>query len=178
MTSEQIQVAEALLAAQKQGQPAALATVIEVRGSVPRHVGSKMLIYPDGRIVGTVGGGQMEALVIRDAQAAIQGGTSRLVEYNLTDIGAGDPGICGGTVRLFVEALGVAPHLTGYWRGGTWAKPWPNWASGWAGAWCSAMTAPTIAIRRLCPTWMDTWWCHPPNCRNTPPLTSELTSRR
>ena len=50
-------VYEALLAAQEQGEPAALATVVSVEGSVPRHEGSKMLVRKDGSIVGTVGGG-------------------------------------------------------------------------------------------------------------------------
>jgi xanthine dehydrogenase accessory factor len=109
--NEGLQVTEALLAAQRDGTSAALATIIEVSGSVPRHVGSKMLVYPDGHIVGTIGGGQMESLVIKDAQEAIQTAQGKLVEYSLTDIGAGDPGICGGTVRLFVEPLLHAPTL-------------------------------------------------------------------
>lgn len=108
---EQIEVTEALLQVQKDGLQAALATIIEVQGSVPRHVGSKMLIWPDGRIVGTIGGGQMEARVIKDGQHAIQTGQPIQVEYALNDIGAGDPGICGGTVRLFIEPIATAPTL-------------------------------------------------------------------
>lgn len=101
-------VFEAAVAAQREGKPAALATVIETQGSVPRQAGSKMLVWPDGEIVGTVGGGQMEAYVIREAQAALQDGQTRVLTYNLSDLGAGDPGVCGGTVRVFVEPL-LAP---------------------------------------------------------------------
>ena len=50
-------VFEAVLSAQQESKPAALATVIETQGSVPRQAGSKMLVWPDGEIVGTVGGG-------------------------------------------------------------------------------------------------------------------------
>ncbi|MEO8393599.1 MAG: XdhC family protein, partial [Chloroflexota bacterium] len=47
----------ALVEAQDKGIPAALATIVSVKGSVPRHEGSKMLIYADSHFVGTVGGG-------------------------------------------------------------------------------------------------------------------------
>jgi xanthine dehydrogenase accessory factor len=67
-------VINALHTAQTNGQAVALATVISTQGSMPRHAGSKMLIYPDGRIVGTVGGGAMEAQVIAAAQEAIKTG--------------------------------------------------------------------------------------------------------
>jgi xanthine dehydrogenase accessory factor len=109
--NEQIAVTEALLEIQKQGKPAALVTIIEVQGSVPRHVGSKMIVYPDGSLVGTIGGGQMESWVIQDAKAAIQAGEASTVEYTLNDIGAGDPGICGGTARFFIEPLSTMPTL-------------------------------------------------------------------
>jgi xanthine dehydrogenase accessory factor len=104
-------VFEAALAAQREGRSAALATVVETQGSVPRQAGSKMLVWPDGSIVGTVGGGEMEALVIQAAQAAIRDGQTRLLSYDLADLESGDPGICGGTVRLFVEPLLPLPTL-------------------------------------------------------------------
>lgn len=101
----------ALLEAQEQGIPAALATVIRVTGSVPRHEGSKMLVYADGRFVGTVGGGTMESRVIGEAVESLADGQTRTRLYTLNDIGAGDPGVCGGTVEIFIEPLGVAPTL-------------------------------------------------------------------
>jgi len=109
--SEQIEVTEALLAAQKEGRAAALVTVIETQGSIPRHEGSRMLVYADGSIVGTIGGGQMESRVIADAQAAIGQGETRIVEYSLGDMAAGDPGICGGTARFFIEPNVQMPTL-------------------------------------------------------------------
>ena len=104
-------VFEAALTAQRDGRPAAMAVIVKAHGSVPRQTGSKMLIWPDGTIVGTVGGGEMEALVIGEAQDAIRSGRSRVVSYNFTDLASGDPGICGGTVEVFVEPLAPPPTI-------------------------------------------------------------------
>lgn len=108
---ENLAVFKAAAEAHEKNLPAALATVIKVDGSVPRHVGSKMLIYESGEIVGTVGGGAMESRVVGDGKAAIQDGQARTVSYTLNDLRDGDPGICGGTVTLFVEPLQVRVTL-------------------------------------------------------------------
>jgi xanthine dehydrogenase accessory factor len=105
------EVYEALLKVHQEGISAALATVIETGGSMPRHAGSKMLIYSDGKIVGTVGGGAMEALVIKAGLAAMQDGQTRLEVYTLNSLENGDPGICGGTARIFIEPVGTMPSL-------------------------------------------------------------------
>jgi xanthine dehydrogenase accessory factor len=104
-------VYQALATAEQQGTPCALATVIQVQGSVPRHTGSKMLIYADQTFVGTVGGGKMEALVIAEGIAVIREGSARITQYTLNDITSGDPGICGGTVQVFIEPIQIAPTL-------------------------------------------------------------------
>lgn len=104
-------VYEALLAVQSEGRHAALATVIRTQGSVPRHAGSKMLVYPDGRIVGTIGGGAMEAMVVEEARKIMQGSPAATFSYTLSDLKGGDPGICGGTVEVFVEPIGGLPTL-------------------------------------------------------------------
>ena len=104
-------VFEALVAAQEQGEPVALATVVSVKGSVPRHEGSKMLVRRDGSIVGTVGGGAMESRVIKEALDAIQDGQTRMPSYTLNDLASGDPGVCGGTIHVFIEPMGIAPTL-------------------------------------------------------------------
>lgn len=104
-------VFRALLEAQEKGLQAALATVIRAQGSVPRQPGSKMLIWPDSRIVGTVGGGKMESMIVNDALSAMQTGQARISTYALNNIKAGDPGICGGTVDIFIEPLNIPPTL-------------------------------------------------------------------
>lgn len=104
-------VFEALLEAQSKGEPVALATVVSVKGSVPRHEGSKMVVRRDGSIVGTVGGGAMESLVIKEAHAVIQDGKTRMPSYTLNDLASGDPGVCGGTIQVFIEPIGLVPTL-------------------------------------------------------------------
>ncbi len=104
-------VFEAVVTAQREGRAAALVTVIEAQGSVPRQAGSKMLAWQDGAFVGTVGGGEMEALALGEAQAALQDGATRILTYNFADPAAGDPGACGGTAKLFVEPLLPAPSV-------------------------------------------------------------------
>lgn len=101
-------VFEALLKVHDSGEPAALATVVSVKGSVPRHEGSKILVRADGSFVGTVGGGAMEALVIREALEAIADGRSRMPQYALNSLEDGDPGVCGGTVQVFIEPVALA----------------------------------------------------------------------
>ncbi len=100
-----------VLKAYEENRPVALCTVIRARGSVPRHEAAKMLVYPDGQIRGTIGGGEMEARVIREALEAMQEGHPRLVRYALSDPKQGDPGVCGGEVEVFIEPLLPPPTL-------------------------------------------------------------------
>ena len=86
-------------------QPAALCTVVKTSGSTPRHSTSKMLVYADGSIIGTVGGGEMENRVIREALDSLKDGRSRLLEFSLVDPSRGDAGVCGGQVEVFVEPI-------------------------------------------------------------------------
>lgn len=111
MADDNRDVYEALLAAHDAGASVALATIIQTQGSIPRHSGSKMLVYQDGHIVGTIGGGSMESRVIEEAIAAIADGEARIKTYNLNNPADGDPGICGGTARIYIEPLNTAPTL-------------------------------------------------------------------
>jgi xanthine dehydrogenase accessory factor len=104
-------VYEAILEIQERGEAAALATIVSVQGSMPRHEGSKMLVRADGSIVGTIGGGAMESRVIQEALASIKDGKTRMSSYTLNDIAAGDAGICGGTAQVFIEPLQTSPTL-------------------------------------------------------------------
>jgi xanthine/CO dehydrogenase XdhC/CoxF family maturation factor len=94
---------------QDQGIPVAVATITEVRGSVPREVGAKMIIHPLGKHVGTVGGGCGEADVIRAGLDVIQDGKPRNVDVDLTEeISMQSLGVCGGVMTVFVERWGNA----------------------------------------------------------------------
>ncbi|MEN8005645.1 MAG: XdhC family protein [Candidatus Krumholzibacteriota bacterium] len=85
----------------EQGHSGVLATVIRTRLSTPRHEGSKMIIMPDGSVFGSIGGGTAEARVIEEAQAVFQDGRPRCLPLNL----AGELGVCGGHMEVFLEPV-------------------------------------------------------------------------
>ncbi len=90
---------------------AALCTVVKTSGSTPRHSTSKMLVYQDGHILGTVGGGELENRVLVEALASLKDGKARLLAYSMVDPDRGDPGVCGGQVEVFVEPILPPPML-------------------------------------------------------------------
>lgn len=93
-----------------EGDTVAMATIIEVKGSVPREVGAKMIIHPLGQHVGTIGGGCGEADVIRAALDVIQTGEPQVVHVDLTeDISMQSLGVCGGIMNVFVERWSPEP---------------------------------------------------------------------
>lgn len=86
------------------GGARALVTIIEVKGSAPRHPGSAMLVDAAGQIEGTVGGGKGEAKAIEAALEALASGKSRIIEVEmLGDDATGPALICGGVNRMLVE---------------------------------------------------------------------------
>jgi xanthine dehydrogenase accessory factor len=96
---------QALSDLEKNNESAALCTVVKSEGSTPRHVGSKMLVYSDGKFTGTVGGGELESRVIKAALESLNNGKSQTLAYTMADPSRGDPGVCGGTVEVFVEPI-------------------------------------------------------------------------
>ncbi len=106
-----ITIHQAISDIEKNNGSAALCTVVKSEGSTPRHVGSKMLVYPDGKFIGTVGGGDLEHRVLDEAWMAISDGEPRLLHYNMADPSRGDPGVCGGQVEVFVEPILPTPTV-------------------------------------------------------------------
>jgi xanthine dehydrogenase accessory factor len=102
---------QAVAEAERENRLAALCTVVRSQGSTPRRASSKMLVYQDGSLLGSVGGGEMESRVIAEARQAMQDGKPRFVEYNMSDPSRGDPGVCGGQMEIFVEPLIPKPTL-------------------------------------------------------------------
>jgi xanthine dehydrogenase accessory factor len=96
---------QAITELEKNNESAALCTVVNSEGSTPRHVGSKMLVYRDGKFIGTVGGGELESRVIKVALEIINTGKAQNLSYTMADPVRGDPGVCGGTVEVFVEPI-------------------------------------------------------------------------
>jgi xanthine dehydrogenase accessory factor len=84
--------------------PVAVATVIQVRGSVPREVGTKMIVHPLGQHYGTVGGGCGEAEVIRAGLDVLDSGQPQVIEVDLTDeVSMDSLGVCGGIMDVYIE---------------------------------------------------------------------------
>lgn len=104
-------VFNALADIKRTGTSGALCTIIKTKGSTPRKEGSKMLVFENGSIVGSVGGGEVEARVIQEALNSIKSGKSRIISYDLIDPDQGDPGICGGSLEIFVDPIDKPEEL-------------------------------------------------------------------
>jgi len=86
------------------GQISAYCTVVDTKGSTPQVPGAKMLILPDFRNIGTLGGGCVEAEARKQALGLMQSGKSKLLEFQLdSDYGWDDGSICGGIMKIFVD---------------------------------------------------------------------------
>ncbi len=84
--------------------PKAVITVISSKGSVPRGAGAKMIVYPDGTLLGSIGGGCSEAAVLTIARRMIGTGTERVSHIDLTGEAAEDEGmVCGGIMDVLIQ---------------------------------------------------------------------------
>lgn len=82
----------------------AYVTVTKSTGSAPGRVGNTMLVFSDGNIEGTVGGGKVEYSVIKEAMDCIKGNTSKSFSYTLSE--QGEIGmICGGSMEGFIDVI-------------------------------------------------------------------------
>ncbi len=106
-----VSIYKAIAEMEESGKRGVICTIIERRGSAPRSVGSKMLVYPDGSTVGTIGGGEIERRVLQAALEALRTGKARVLDYMLSDPQRGDPGVCGGQLKVFVEPVLPPPTL-------------------------------------------------------------------
>ena len=96
----------------QQGRKAALATIVQIRGSVPSFQTAKMLIRDDGSTLGSVGGGCVEAEVWTAAQDVMRDEKSKIMTFDLTDESMAESGlICGGKVEIFVEPILPTPKM-------------------------------------------------------------------
>jgi xanthine dehydrogenase accessory factor len=105
-------VLPAAAAALERGEPAALVTIVRASGSTPQRTGAKMLVYADGRTVGTIGGGCYEADALGRAREAIASGKPALVKYDLNDDFVEESGlICGGQMEVYIDPIAPSPAL-------------------------------------------------------------------
>lgn len=96
----------------REGRSGALATIVNVRGSIPSVMASKMLVRDDGSIIGTVGGGCVESDVRKGAMMVMRDGKPRTFSFNLDQHPDDDNGlVCGGSLQVFVEPVVPSPRL-------------------------------------------------------------------
>lgn len=94
------------------GRKAVLATIVQIRGSVPSFQTAKMLVRDDGSTLGSVGGGCVEADVWAAAQDVIREEKSKVLTFDLTEESMAEGGlICGGKVEIFVEPILPIPEM-------------------------------------------------------------------
>ena len=87
-------------------------TVVRANGSTPQRAGAKMLVFPDGRTIGTIGGGCYENDAFWKAREALATGRQALLHYELNDDFAQENGlVCGGQMDVHIDPLEPTPHL-------------------------------------------------------------------
>src|ERR1700678_4299399 len=103
---------EEIVKLQQAGHRGAVATIVNVRGSIPSFKSAKMLIRDDGSIAGTIGGGCVEAEVWQAAREVIASEKPRTLTFDLNQDPKYDTGlVCGGTLEIFVEPVLPTPLL-------------------------------------------------------------------
>jgi xanthine dehydrogenase accessory factor len=101
-----VDIYEEIVALRQQGRRGAVATIVNVRGSVPSFETAKMLVRDDGSIIGTVGGGCVEADVWQAAREVMESEKPRTLAFNLNQNPKYDTGlVCGGTLDIFIEPV-------------------------------------------------------------------------
>lgn len=99
-------IVEQIVRLGERGERAALASLVWSSGSIPMSESAKMLVLADGKLLGTIGGGCLEAEVLTAGRDVLETGRSRLIRYTMTEKQAGESGLnCGGTVRIYTELI-------------------------------------------------------------------------
>ena len=97
---------EQIVELRREGRRGAVATIVNVRGSIPSFKTAKMLVRDDGSIVGTIGGGCVEADVWQAAREVMESEKPRTLKFDLNQDPKYDTGlVCGGTLEVFVEPV-------------------------------------------------------------------------
>src|SRR6202041_3592810 len=103
---------EQIVQLRREGRRGAVATIVNVRGSIPSFRTAKMLVRDDGSIVGTIGGGCVEADVWQAARDVMESEKPRTLTFDLNQDPKYDTGlVCGGTLDIFVEPVLPPPDL-------------------------------------------------------------------
>ncbi len=103
---------EEIIKLRREGKRGVMATIVHTNGSIPSFESSRMLVKEDGTILGTIGGGCVEAEVWAAAKDVLKDEAPRKMVFNLNNEASYDNGlICGGTVEIFVEPILPQPIL-------------------------------------------------------------------
>src|SRR5207237_10425700 len=103
---------EQIVKLREEGRRGAVATIVNVRGSIPSFKTAKMLVRDDGSILGTIGGGCVEAEVWQAAREIMESERPRTLTFNLNQDPKLDTGLgCGGTLEIYVEPVLPVAHL-------------------------------------------------------------------
>src|SRR5436853_4152027 len=103
---------EEIVALRRQGRRGAVATIVSARGSIPSFKTAKMLVRDDGSILGTIGGGCVEAEVWQTAREVMEKERPQTLTFNLNHDPKYDSGlVCGGTLEIYVEPVLPPSHL-------------------------------------------------------------------
>jgi xanthine dehydrogenase accessory factor len=104
-----MEIYEEIVRLKNEGRQCAVATIVQCIGSSPQRVGAKMLVRDDGTILGTLGGGCVEAEVKQASLMAIRNGSPQTVPFKLTEKHGGL--VCGGNILVYIEPVTNDPHL-------------------------------------------------------------------
>lgn len=105
------EIYQKIVEANREGKPVCYCVVIETKGAVPRHAGSKMLVYGDRSTFGTVGGGEVESETVEAAIRALKDGQPQILHYTLNPRDPDAVGVCGGDVSVYIEPQMRQPIL-------------------------------------------------------------------
>ena len=105
----------------EQSSPVVLISLLNLKGSTPRHEGSKMAVGSDGTAYGTIGGSLLEAMAVKKAREVIETGHSIIVTFDMTGENVANPDmICGGETEILLEYMEPTPEnrrFAGLWYG-------------------------------------------------------------
>ncbi|MGD8458469.1 MAG: XdhC/CoxI family protein [Anaerolineales bacterium] len=100
-----MKIFQEIAAIEKRGEMAAYCVIVSTTGSTPRRVGSKMIVYADGRSSGSIGGGEKEKYIVTQALEAIREGIPRLVRYPNSETQDVSLVETYGQVEVYVEPI-------------------------------------------------------------------------
>ena len=121
------EIYEEIIRLDKQGDICALATITSLKGSAPQKLSAKILVRRDGTTVGTIGGGCVEADVVRSALMAMDEARPRTMKFVLDEDDEAIEGlICGGKMEVYIEPLLPTPRLV-IFGGGMLVRRWLRW---------------------------------------------------